>query len=101
MGTMVGYCGIVRRILAPRHGYAVVNLRTGYRITDNIEVYGIVKNLFSTNYSTFGTYFDTEALRTVSGDAVGVGPNGTELENPRTVTPAPPLAVYGGLKMKF
>jgi hypothetical protein len=32
---------------------------------------------------------------------VGVGPNGAELENPRTVTPAPPLGVYGGLKVRF
>jgi hypothetical protein len=32
---------------------------------------------------------------------VGAGPNGTDLENPRTVTPAPPLAVYGGLKVRF
>jgi hypothetical protein len=51
--------------------------------------------------ATFGTYFDTGALRTVGGDPVGAGPNGTVLENPRTVTPAPPLAVYGGLKVRF
>jgi outer membrane receptor protein involved in Fe transport len=85
----------------PLAGYAVVNLRTGYRVSDNVEIYGIVKNLFSTDYATFGTYFDTEALRTVGGTPVGAGPNGTDLENPRTVTPAPPLAVYGGLKVRF
>jgi iron complex outermembrane recepter protein len=82
-------------------GYAVVNLRTGYRVSENVEIYGIVKNLFSTDYATFGTYFDTEGLRTVGGKQVGVGPNGTELENPRTVTPAAPLAVYGGVKIRF
>jgi outer membrane receptor protein involved in Fe transport len=82
-------------------GYAVVNLRTGYRVSDNVELYGIVKNLFNTDFSTFGTYFDTEAMRTVGGTPVGAGPNGTELENPRTITPAPPLAVYGGLKVRF
>jgi outer membrane receptor protein involved in Fe transport len=85
----------------PLAGYAVFNLRTGYKVTENVELYGIVKNLFSANYATFGTYFDTEGLRTVGGTPVGVGPNSTELENPRTVTPAPPLAVYGGLKIKF
>jgi iron complex outermembrane receptor protein len=82
-------------------GYAVVNLRTGYKVSDNVELYGIVKNLFSTDYATFGTYFDAEGLRTAGGTPVGVGPNGTELENPRTITPAPPLAVYGGLKVRF
>jgi iron complex outermembrane recepter protein len=82
-------------------GYAVVNLRTGYRVSDNVEIYGIVKNLFSTDYATFGTYFDTEGLRTAGGTEVGVGPNGTVLENPRTVTPAPPIAVYAGVKIRF
>ncbi|HEY7548603.1 MAG TPA: TonB-dependent receptor, partial [Hyphomicrobiaceae bacterium] len=85
----------------PLPGYAVVNLRTGYRITDNVEIYGLVKNLFDTRYSTFGTYFDTHALRTAAGDPVGVGPNGTVLENPRMITPAPPLAVYGGVRVRF
>ena len=85
----------------PLPGYAVVNLRTGYKVTDNVEVYGLVKNLFNTDYATFGTYFDAGALRTVAGDPVGVGRNATVLENPRTITPAAPLAVYGGVKVKF
>jgi outer membrane receptor protein involved in Fe transport len=85
----------------PLPGYAVVNLRTGYKLSDSVEVYGLVKNLFNTDYSTFGTYFDTGGLRTVAGDPVGVGRNATVLENPRTITPAAPLAIYGGVKMKF
>jgi outer membrane receptor protein involved in Fe transport len=85
----------------PLPGYAVVNLRTGYKVTDTVEVYGLVKNLFSKDYATFGTYFDTGALRNVAGDPVGVGRNATVLENPRTITPAAPLAVYGGVKVKF
>src|SRR5262245_30242630 len=85
----------------PLPGYAVVNLRTGYKVTDNVEIYGLAKNLFSKDYATFGTYFDTEALRNVAGDPVGVGRNGTVLENPRTITPAAPLTVYGGVKVKF
>jgi iron complex outermembrane recepter protein len=85
----------------PLPGYAVVNLRTGYKVTDTVEVYGLVKNLFSKDYATFGTYFDTGALRNVAGDPVGVGRNATVLEDPRTITPAAPLAVYGGVKVKF
>jgi len=77
-------------------GYAVFNLSTSYRVTENIMLYGIVNNLFDKEYETFGTYFDTEAL-----DGVAIGPSGTELENPRTVTPAPPRILYGGLKVKF
>ncbi|HEU0061730.1 MAG TPA: TonB-dependent receptor [Hyphomicrobiaceae bacterium] len=85
----------------PLPGYAVVNLRTGYKVTDNVEVYGLVKNLFNKDYATFGTYFDADALRNVAGDPVGVGRNATVLENPRTITPAAPFAVYGGVKVKF
>ena len=85
----------------PLPGYAVVNLRTGYKITDNVELYGLVKNLFGAEYATFGTYFDTGALHNVAGDPVGVGRNATVLENPRMITPAAPLAVYGGVKVKF
>jgi iron complex outermembrane recepter protein len=82
-------------------GYAVVNLRTGYKITDNVELYGLVNNLFDTNFATFGTYFPPDTLRTVAGNPVGVGPNGTVLENPRTITPSAPVAVYAGVKVKF
>ena len=80
----------------PLPGYAVVNLRTGYKLSDNVEVYGLVKNPFNKDYSTFGTYFDAGALRTVAGDPVGVGRNARVLENPRMITPAAPLAIYGG-----
>jgi outer membrane receptor protein involved in Fe transport len=85
----------------PLSGYAVVNLRTGYKVTDTVEIYGLAKNIFNTDYATFGTYFDAEALRNVAGDPVGVGRNATVLENPRTITPAAPLIVYGGVKVKF
>ena len=33
--------------------------------------------VISEDYATFGTYFDTEALRNVAGDPVGVGRSGT------------------------
>lgn len=36
----------------PLAGYAVVNLRTGYKVIDNVEVYGLVKNLFNNDYAT-------------------------------------------------
>jgi len=52
--------------------------------------------VISEDYATFGTYFDTEALRNVVGDPEGVGRSGPVLENPRTITPAAPLTVYAG-----
>jgi hypothetical protein len=59
-------------------------------------VYGLVNNVFDTEYETFGTYFDAEPL-----DGIRVGPTGTVLGNPRTLGPAAPRAFYGGVKLKF
>lgn len=77
-------------------GYAVVNARASYKVTDNMMVYGLVNNVFDTEYETFGTYFDAEPL-----DGIRVGPTGTVLDNPRTLGPAAPRAFYGGVKLKF
>ncbi len=70
-------------------GYGVVNLRTSYKVTDNIQVYGLVENLFDKRYSTFGTFFETDAISFLN------------VTNPRSLNPASPLAAYGGLKVTF
>ena len=71
-------------------GYAVVNLHSSYQISKNVQIYGLVDNLFDKKFATFGTFFDIEPLAAARG-----------LTDPRMVTPAPPLAVYGGLKVKL
>jgi len=71
-------------------GYAVVNLHSSYNITNTMQIYALIDNLFDRKYATFGTFFDTGPLS---------GPRG--LTNPRTVTPAPPFAVYGGVKLTY
>jgi outer membrane receptor protein involved in Fe transport len=70
-------------------GYATVNLHTSYQITSNLQIYGLVNNLFDEKYSLFGTYFD-------AGDVTN-----RSLSDPRTVTPGAPFAAYGGVKLKF
>lgn len=71
-------------------GYAVVNLHSSYQLTKNVQIYGLVENLFDKQFATFGTLFDVEPLAAARG-----------LTDPRMVTPAPPMAAYGGLKVKF
>lgn len=71
--------------------WGIVNLKTSYKITDNIEVYGLVQNLFDRRFYTFGTYFERGNAAT---DALG-------LSNPRTLGPGAPLAAYGGVKVRF
>lgn len=73
-------------------GYAVVNLHTSYRVTDNIEVFALVKNLFDERYSTYGIYNDP-----TKSPLPGVA----NPSDPRFVSVAAPLAAYGGVRIKF
>lgn len=67
-------------------GYWVANIRTTYQVTPNVQIFGLVNNLFNESYATYGTYFDTAYLG---------------LSNPEMQTPGAPLAAYGGLKARF
>jgi iron complex outermembrane receptor protein len=69
--------------------YWVVNLHTTYKLHDNIEVFGLVQNLFDKRYYTFGTFFDTSEVAFLG------------LTDPRSVSPGAPLAIYGGLRAKL
>jgi iron complex outermembrane receptor protein len=70
-------------------GYWTVNLTTSYEVTKNVEVFGLVQNLFNKRYYTFGTFFDTSEIPFLG------------LTDPRTVSPGAPLAVYGGIRAKL
>jgi outer membrane receptor protein involved in Fe transport len=73
-------------------GYARVDLHTSYDVTDNVQVYGLVKNLFDSRYGLYGTYFEAEDAPVFGRD---------DLEDPRTISPAMPFAAYGGVKIKY
>ena len=77
----------------PLSGYAVFNLHTSYDLSKTIQVYGLVNNVFDARYSNYGAYFSTS-------DANGIG-NPINFTDPRSITPASPLAAYGGVKLKF
>ena len=81
---------------APLGGYAKVNLHTSYDITDHVQIYGLVDNLFDMHYGVYGTYFDYQGTND-SGAAVG----SIVFTNPQTILPAPPIAAYGGVKVRF
>ncbi len=75
-------------------GYAKVNLHTSYDLTDHIQIYGLIDNLFDNHYGTYGTFFDTE-------EASGASLGEFDFNDPRSFTPAMPFAAYGGVKVKF
>ena len=47
---------------------SVVNLHSSYKVTDNVEVFGLVRNLFDQHYYVFGTFFETRLLSVSESD---------------------------------
>ncbi len=70
-------------------GYAVVNLHSSYRIGESVEIFGLIQNLFDQKYQTFGVFFDPTQIPSLG------------LSNPRSLSPAAPLAAFGGLRISF
>jgi iron complex outermembrane receptor protein len=70
-------------------GYAVVNLNTTYKVSKQVEVFGLVQNLFNQRYYTFGTFFEKNEVPFLN------------LQDPRTMGPGAPLAAYAGVRAKF
>jgi iron complex outermembrane receptor protein len=69
--------------------YWVVNLHTSYDLTDSVRLFGLVQNLLDKKYETFGTFFEPNRVPFLG------------LSDARTQTPAAPLAVFAGLRVKF
>lgn len=76
-------------------GYTRVDLNTSYDVSENVQIYGLIKNVFDRRYGLYGTFFDTEEATEAAE------PQGIVLTDPRSYTPAQPFAIYGGVKMKF
>ncbi len=68
--------------------YWTTNLHASYQVTDNIQVFGLVNNLFNNRIATYGAFFDTTSDAQIA--------NGVPYTNPRTVTPLQPVSLYGG-----
>jgi iron complex outermembrane receptor protein len=69
--------------------YWVVNLYGSYKLARNVEVFGLVQNLFNQRYYTAGTLFATDQIGFLN------------LTDPRAFTPGAPLAAYGGLRVTY
>ncbi|MEQ1670800.1 MAG: TonB-dependent receptor, partial [Hyphomicrobium sp.] len=81
----------------PLAGYTKVNLHSSYDITENVQVYGLIENLFDARYGLYGTFFNLDAANE-AGEPSNV--QFTE-ENNRSIVPAIPFAAYAGVKVKF
>jgi iron complex outermembrane recepter protein len=72
--------------------YWTVNLHTSYQVHKDVQLFGIVKNLFDRRYAVYGTYFEPESIE----NAIPNPPT-----NQRTQTPAQPLSIYAGMRIKL
>ena len=77
--------------------YWVVNMHTSYQVTKNVQIFGLVQNLFNQHYYSAGTFFSTAGFN----NSTPGGPNVMTFNDPRTFLPGMPLAVYAGLKATF
>ena len=78
-------------------GYAKVNLHTSYDVTEHVQVYGLIDNLFDAHFGTYGTFFDPDEASEASLGEFDFTASG----NQRSITPSQPFAAYGGVKVKF
>jgi iron complex outermembrane receptor protein len=69
--------------------YWVTDVHTSYQLTEHLQVFALVHNLFDRKYATYGTYFQT--------DSIGF----KNFEDARTITPAQPLSAYGGIRLTW
>jgi iron complex outermembrane recepter protein len=74
-------------------GYWVANLRASYQLTERVQLYLRINNLFDKRYALFGTYFDPNGVANV-GLPVALTDNRTEVLGA-------PLSVFGGVRIKF
>ena len=72
-------------------GYGVVNLRTIYRLTDTVEMFARVDNLFNHEYATFGALARLDITLSEVPDA----------QDPRFLSPGAPRSGFIGLRVRF
>jgi len=83
----------------PLPGYAVLNLHGTYSVTQNVALFANVMNTLDARYATFAQYGDPTGVG-ASGIPAGAMSNGPGVDN-RFLMPAPPIAVFGGLRVTF
>jgi outer membrane receptor protein involved in Fe transport len=78
--------------------YTRVDLHTSYKLSENAEAYGLIKNLFDRRYGLYGTFFDKDEANEVT-EAAGYGED--FFDDARSISPSQPFAIYGGLRLTF
>ena len=74
-----------------------MNLHASYQVMKNVELFGLVNNLFNPRYYSAGTFFQNAGF---NSNTFG-NPDFFTLSDPRTFVPGMPLAMYTGVRGTF
>ena len=83
------YRGDESNIMDRLGGYWLFNFRTKYKLTDNIELFGKVNNIFGRSYKSFGTFADADEVL------------GERYNDRRFVAPGTPREAFVGIKVSY
>ena len=70
--------------------YMVFDLSSTYRVTERVELFATLRNLFDKKYETFGTFSPTSDVPI---------PEVPGASNPRSLSPAPPFSFFAGARL--
>lgn len=84
-------------------GYVVLNANTAYQATRNVQLFALLQNLMNVKYETFGTFSPTNSVFPKSGTSPSPGPQLSSSDRliTRSLSPAPPISVFGGVRVTF
>jgi outer membrane receptor protein involved in Fe transport len=72
--------------------YVVLSFNTSYQVTKNVQIFGLVQNVINANYETFGTFSPTSEVFLAQAPGATIT---------RSLSPAPPIAGFGGVRVTF
>ena len=93
------YVGDASNQVAPIPGYTVVNLHSTYKPLPHLEVFASINNIFNRKYGTWGILSNPTGINVPGIPLNGVS-NDPGIDN-RFLSPAPPLEVFGGVRILF
>lgn len=72
--------------------YGVLSLHSSYQITEHFQAFALMENVLNTRHATFGTFSPVTDVPLIQA------PGST---NTRSLTLAPPISVFGGVRAIF
>jgi iron complex outermembrane receptor protein len=83
----------------PLPGFHVLKVHATYQIAPRLQAFGSIDNLLNARYATYGILADPTGVGAPGIPADGVT-NGPGVDN-RFQSPAPPFAVFAGIRLTF